>query len=67
MAMLMMLWLELEIAFPGHVFIHLDGISGYHVDQLQIWGHALIAWSVLQVRILIFFLKSSIFLVKNEI
>ena len=36
-------WLALHFKF-GSVYIkQLDGISGYHLDQLQIWGHALIA------------------------
>ena len=38
-----------------------------YVDQLQIWEHGHIAWSDLQWSALIFFWKSSIFIVKNEI
>ena len=37
------------------------------VDQMQIWCHAHIAWSIPQVRIFLKSLKSSIFFVKNEI
>ena len=60
-------WLALHLKF-GSVYIkQLDEISRHHVDQLQIWEHAHIAWSALQCRALKFFWKSSIFIVKNEI
>ena len=60
-------WLTLHLKF-GSVYIYqLGQIFRHYVDQLQIWEHGHIAWSVLQWSALKFFRKSCIFIVKNEI
>ena len=60
-------WLALHLKFGSRSIYNWMEFLGTMWDKLQIWGHAHIAWSVFLVRILNFFLKSSIFFVKNEI